>query len=179
MSNQPTRLRMRLACGGCLLVLVAVGALLMRIGGAFALALVTIAVVALASLAAAQVVARLRAVAAFRAAHRGSGKDILIVYTDSPHWRDYIESRWLPRWGDRAVVLDRSRPWSHDQPEVRLWRAVAGSAEHTPVVIVVPPRGRVQIVRFWLAFRDYKHGKDRKLRDAEARLARILGEPPR
>jgi hypothetical protein len=33
-------------------------------------------------------------------------------------------------------------------------------------------------VRFFLAFRDYKHGKDRRLRAAEAQLAAILGEGP-
>lgn len=179
MSHQPTRRRQWVTCGGCLLVLVAIGVLMMRIGGAFALALVTIAVAALASLAAAQLVRRLRAIAAFRAAYRASGKDVLIVYTESPHWKEYIDTRWLPQWGDRAIVLDRSKPWSEAQPEARLWRAIAGSAEHTPVVIVVPPAGRVQIVRFWLAFRDFKHGKDRKLREAEARLARLLGDLPR
>ena len=122
--------------------------------------------------------ARRRAIAAFRAAHRDSGKDLVIVYTDSPHWKEYIETRWLPRWGHRAVVLDRSRPWNFDQPEARLWQAVAGSVEHTPVVIIVPAHGRVHVVRFWLAFRDFKHGKDRKLREAEVRLAKLLDEPP-
>jgi hypothetical protein len=117
-----------------------------------------------------------RAIAAFRAVHRDTGKDVLVVYTDSPHWKEYIETRWLPRWGDRAIAFDRSKPWREDQPEARLWRAVAGAVEHTPVVIVVPRRGRVQIVRFFLAFRDHKHGNDRRLRDAEARLARILGD---
>ena len=87
-------------------------------------------------------------------------------------------TRWLPRWGDRAIAFDRSRPWREDQVEARLWRALAGPVEHTPVVIVVPAHGKVQIVRFWLAFRDYKHGKDRRLREAEARLAVILGETP-
>jgi hypothetical protein len=179
MSHQTTRRRQWIGCAGCLLVLAALAALFMRVGGAFAFALVTVAVAGLGSLAAALFVERLRAIAAFRAAYRGSGKDVLIVYTESPLWKEYIESRWLSRWGDRAIVLDRSKPWSNDQPEARLWRAVAGSVEHTPVVIVVPARGRVQIVRFWLAFRDFKHGKEQKLRDAEARLARILDDHPR
>ena len=171
-----TRRQQWLGCGGCLLVLAAISALLARIGAALALMVVTLAVAGLASIAAAQMVGRLRAIAAFRAAYRGTGKDVVIVYTESPHWQEYIETQWLPRWGHRAVVLDRSKPWNDDQPEARLWRAVAGTTEHTPVVIVVPPHGRVESVRFWLAFRDYKHGKDRKLRDAEARLERILGD---
>jgi hypothetical protein len=109
----------------------------------------------------------------FRQRH-GPGKDLLLVYTDSPHWRPYIEAHWLPRWGDRAVVLDRSRPWSPDQPEAVLWRSAAGFREHTPLAVVVPPRGPVRVVRFFLAFRDFKHGKDRRLRAAEAELEAAL-----
>ena len=109
----------------------------------------------------------------FRRRH-GPGKDLLLVYTDSPHWRPYIEAHWLPRWGDRAVVLDRSRPWSADQPEAALWRSVAGFREHTPLAIVVPPRGAVQVIRLFLAFRDFKHGKDQRLRAAEAELESAL-----
>jgi hypothetical protein len=171
------RWRQWLGCGGCVLVLASLFALLVSLAGASGPLLFVAAVALLAGVAWQYLSARRRAIAAFRAAHGGSGKDVVIVYTDSPHWKEYIEARWLPRWGHRAIVLDRSRPWRHDQPEARLWRAMAGSAEHTPVVIVVPPHGKVKIVRFWLAFRDFKHGKDRKLREAETRLGRILGEP--
>jgi hypothetical protein len=159
-------------------VLAGLAALLVSAAGTFGMVLVTLVLLAAAPLAAALFLGRWRAIAAFRAAHRDSGKDMLVVYTDSPHWKDYIESRWLPRWGDRAIALDRSKPWRTDSVEARLWRAIAGSVEHTPVVIVVPPRGAVQIVRFYLAFRDVKHGDERRLRDAEARLAEILGETP-
>jgi len=176
MARTPTRLQQWLGCGGCLVVLAGLFTLLVSRAGALG-PLLFAAVVALLAVAGWYLGARQRAIAAFRAAHRDSGKDVVIVYTDSPHWKDYIETHWLPRWGHRAVALDRSRPWSFDQPEARLWQAVAGSIEHTPVAIVVPPQGRVHVVRFYLAFRDFKHGKDRKLREAEARLAKLLDEP--
>lgn len=114
-----------------------------------------------------------RAVRAFRAAH-GADRDLLLVYTDSPHWAPYIAEQWLPRWGSRSVVLDRSRPWTAEQPEVQLWRALAGRQEHTPVAIVVPPRGMPKIVRFFKAFRDFKHGHPEALRAAEGRLDALL-----
>ena len=152
-------------------------ALLVSIAGALGPLLFAAAVAMLAVVAWWYLSARRRAITAFRFAHRDSGKDVVIVYTDNPHRKDYIETHWLPRWGHRAVALDRSRPWSFDQPEARLWQVVAGSVEHTPVVIVVPRQGRVHVVRFYLAFRDFKHGKDRKLREAEARLAKLLDEP--
>ena len=177
MARTLTRRQQWLGCGGCIVAFVGLGMLLVATARTLGLFVFAILVVLVPAIALYVLSERRRAVASFRAAHRDSGKDVVIVYTDSPHWKAYIETRWLPRWGHRAIVLDRSRPWRHDQPEARLWRAIAGSAEHTPVVIVVPPHGKVQIVRFWLAFRDFKHGKDRKLRDAEARLGRILGEP--
>ena len=184
MAERPTRRRQVLGCAGCAVVLAGLGAVVLWISGVFdslvvAIGLVVgIGLVIAAALAAQSHLARRGAIAAFRAAYADSGKDVVVVYTDSPHWKEYIETRWLPRWAHRVIALDRSRPWRADQPEARLWRTVAGSVEHTPVVIVVPPHGEVQIVRFFLAFRDYKHGKDTRLREAEARLARILGETP-
>jgi hypothetical protein len=112
----------------------------------------------------------------FRRQYGPTGKDLLVVYSDSPHWKEYIETNWMPRWSARMVVLNRSKPWSDDQVEVKLWRQEAGDLEHTPVAILVPPKGSTTIVRFWLAFRDYKHGKDARLRDAEQRLREALGE---
>ncbi|HKH92861.1 MAG TPA: hypothetical protein VKA54_13725 [Gemmatimonadaceae bacterium] len=177
MTRTPSRLRQWLGCGGCVVLVAGLFALLVSIAGAMGPLLFAAVVAMLAVVAWWYLSARRRAITAFRVAHRDSGKDVVIVYTDSPHWKDYIETHWLPRWGHRAVALDRSRPWSFDQPEARLWQVVAGSVEHTPVVIVVPRQGRVHVVRFYLAFRDFKHGKDRKLREAEARLAKLLDEP--
>ncbi len=178
MAGVPTRRQQWLACGGCVVALAGLFALLVWAAGALGPLVFVFALAVLAVVVWRSVLARRRAIAAFRAANRATGKDVLVVYTDSPHWKEYIETQWLPRWGDRAIAFDRSQPWREDQVEARLWRAVAGTAEHTPVVIVVPPRGKVQIVRFWLAFRDFKYGKDKRLRDAEARLATILGETP-
>jgi hypothetical protein len=113
----------------------------------------------------------------FRARYSRSGRDLLIAYTDSPHWQPYIEERWLPQWGERAVLLNRSRPWDKGSPEARLWEAFKGLEEHTPLAIVVPPRGPVRIVRFFAAFREYKHGKEQRLRAAEHELELALAGP--
>ena len=115
-----------------------------------------------------------QAVTSFRRTHGPSGRDVLIVYSASPHWQDYIDSHWLTRWTDRAVVLNRSAPDWQDRPEAELWRRLAGRIEHTPVAIVVPQRGRPQIVRFYSAFKDYKHGKPATLHARERDLERVL-----
>jgi hypothetical protein len=119
---------------------------------------------------------RTQAILAFRKSYGPAGKDLLIVFTDSPHWKPYIEREWIPRWGSRAVMLNRSLQWRKDSPEARLWDAVKGTKDHTPLAVVVPKRGRVRVIRFFKAFRDYKHGKDPKLSEQEDTLAKAL--PP-
>ena len=166
---------------GFLIALVALAAAIFfwKITIAFVLAVATLR--ALAWLV--EAVRKRRAVMRFRALHqRGNHKDLLIVYSNSPNWQRYIEQHWLPKWHDRAVVLNWSerRLWTRKDPAVRLYRAYVNSSppfgsEYNPLAIVVPARGhRVHVVRFWRAFRDFKHGKDRLLRHAEADLESLL-----
>ena len=123
-----------------------------------------------------------RAVQRFRRSWGRQGKDLLLVYSNSPNWQRYVEEHWLPRWGHRSVTLNWSErnEWARrGAPEVALFRAFAGCKEFNPLGIVVPPAGsRVHVVRFLRAFRDYKHGNDRRLREAEAELAHYLREAP-
>jgi hypothetical protein len=107
-----------------------------------------------------------------------SGKDVLLVYSDSPHWQRYVEANWLPQIAARAVVLnwsERAR-WRDCHPlEAAIFRRWAGDREFNPLAIVLPARGPVKVVRFWRAFRDFKHGKPDALRAAERELAELLG----
>ena len=116
----------------------------------------------------------------FHARWGSSGKRLLLVYSNSPHWQTYIETHWLSRIGSIAVVLnwsERAR-WAEQHPfEAEVFRRWAGDREFNPLAIVIPERGPVQVIRFWQAFRDYKHGNDRSLRAAEAELAAAVGAP--
>lgn len=102
------------------------------------------------------------------------GRAALVVYTASPHWLPRIESEWMDKWGERAVFFNRSAPWSRNQPEARLWVAVAGVTEHTPLVVLVPRAGKPRVVRFFHAFREFKHGKEARLLRAEAEVDAAL-----
>jgi hypothetical protein len=118
-----------------------------------------------------------RALRQFRRTWRSQGKDLLIVYSDSPHWHDYIRDRWLPKWGERAVVLNWSerKHWRRSRsPEAAVFRAFAGVREFNPLGIVVPEHGAAVVVRFWRAFRDFKHGKEQSVRLKEEELERAL-----
>lgn len=117
---------------------------------------------------------------AFRARWGASGKRLLLVYSNSPHWRAYIEAHWLPRIARAAVVLnwsERAR-WPEQHPfEAEIFRMWAGDREFNPLAIVIPERGPVQVIRFWQAFRDYKHGKEGALKAAESELGAAAGVP--
>ena len=115
-----------------------------------------------------------RALSAFRDAYGSRGKDLLIVYSASPHWQAYIDHNWVSRWRDRVVVLNRSAPDWKARPETALWRRLTGPTNHTPVAIIVPVHGTPTLVRFYSAFRDFKHGKVAALHAQEQALERAL-----
>lgn len=112
----------------------------------------------------------------FRA--RWKGKAGLLVYSNSPHWQAYIEERWLPLLEPHLVVLNWSerQEWPRRHPlEAELFRRHLGQTEYNPAAVLIPAKGRVRVIRFWQAFRDCRHGKDRALRAAEAELFAALG----
>jgi hypothetical protein len=118
---------------------------------------------------------------AFEQAHGRHGRRIILVYSRSPHWESYIEQQWLPRYGAQAVVLNWSdravwRTLPRKPPEIALFERYAGRTEYNPLVIGVPVRGEPRVIRFWLAFRDFKHGRDGALRRAEAELEALATE---
>ena len=116
----------------------------------------------------------------FHARWGGQGKRLLLVYSNSPHWQAYVEEHWLPRLGAIAVVLNWSErgTWADQHAyEAEIFRAWAGEREFNPIAIILPADGPVRVIRFWRAFRDHSHGKDRTLRAAEAELGAALGVP--
>ena len=142
----------------------------------------------------------------FDAIH-GTGRRGILIYSDSPNWQSYIESHWLPRLRGRLVVLNWSERARWDElhpleaPFVRrhmgdinfnpiaivflssrvvdrLREARRAARRLEPIGIVSPFLSHVSTVRFLMAFRDFKHGRDEALRAAEARLWSLLGDDP-
>ena len=101
------------------------------------------------------------------------GTRILLVYSDSPHWKEYIERHWLPRLGDHAVVLNSSRKstWRDEAPfALRVFKHWAPQQDYNPMAVLFPALRPARTVGFYYAFRDSRHGKDQPLRDAESTL---------
>jgi hypothetical protein len=87
------------------------------------------------------------------------GKDILLVYSDSPIWRDYMTQEILPLVQRRAVILNWSerRHWHSWSLGGMALRSYGGRREFNPIVLLFPPVGRARVYRFWQAFQDRKH----------------------
>jgi hypothetical protein len=101
------------------------------------------------------------------------GRRILLVYSRSPVWQDYIETKWLPRLRDHAVVLNWSdrATWRRTNPFAAwVFRHWAPSENFNPMAILFPRFPSTRRIAFYLAFRDWKHGNDAALREAENRL---------
>ena len=98
------------------------------------------------------------------------------MYSDSPNWKSHIESEVLPRVRDKLVILN----WSHraEWPrslEVMAFRHWGGEKDFNPIAILFPPQKPVLTLRFYSAFRDFRHGKPEALRTLEEALFRELG----
>lgn len=108
----------------------------------------------------------------------GAARPALLVYSDSPHWKRYIESNWLPHLSGHVVVLnwsERSTWKDSHRLEAAVFRHYAGVREFNPVAIVLAGWRPADVIRFWQPFRDFRHGRSRPLRQAEARLGELLG----
>ena len=111
--------------------------------------------------------------------HRRHGRCILFVYSESPNWQGHVEQNILPRLAGQAVVLNWSRrkQWNRESWwAARAFDHWAGSQAFNPIAIIFVGPWRVIPVRFYHAFRDFKHGNERALRRAEAELFGHLSE---
>ena len=107
---------------------------------------------------------------------RSRGVNVLLVYSDSPNWHDYVEAQLLPRLPRSTVVLNWSkrRDWPWLSLSTMAFRFFGGYREFNPLVIVFRPLRWAKTFRFYRAFKDYKHGKPRSLNEVQQRLFQNL-----
>jgi len=107
------------------------------------------------------------------------GRRILLVYSRSPVWQEYVETNWLPRLHDHAIVLNWSdrATWKR-QRSLAVWvfRHWAPSTDFNPMAIVFPQFRPARRIGFYNAFRDWKHGNHGALREAEEQLFALLAQ---
>jgi hypothetical protein len=104
---------------------------------------------------------------------------VLFVYSDSPIWKDYIEKEILPYIQNSAVILNWSerRNWKTSLAGLA-FRYFGGYRNFNPMGIVFRPFHLVKTYRFYEAFKDFKHGKPRKVEEIKRELFETLGVEP-
>lgn len=104
------------------------------------------------------------------------GTHLLLVYSDSPVWHDYIEENMITRLPSSSVVLNwsRRRTWRWYQFPVMLFHYFAGTRAFNPIIIVFRPFRWAKTFRFWQAFKDHKHGNKKSLDALEQELFAYL-----
>jgi hypothetical protein len=116
----------------------------------------------------------------FRRVHSRAGKFVVMVYSDSPHWKRHVEEQILPGLEPHAIVLnwaERSgERWQRRPLEVRVARFWGGDREFNPMAVLIPPAGAVVTIRFWQAFLELKHGKPGLLQAKQAELFQRVTE---
>jgi len=107
------------------------------------------------------------------------GRRILVVYSRSPVWQERIETEWLPRLGDRAVVLDWSdrATWGRWRPFAAVvFRCWAPEKSVNPLVVLFPVFPFVRHIEFYRSFHNWKHGDPSALYAAESSLFAFVDE---
>jgi hypothetical protein len=99
-----------------------------------------------------------------------NGTRILFVYSSSLNWQTYIEENILPSIQSQTKVLNWSERKRWNNHELSLLNHFAGETEFNPSAIVFITFWKVKCIRFYQAFKDYKHGNDLTLKKAEKEL---------
>jgi hypothetical protein len=103
------------------------------------------------------------------------GHDVLVVYSESPIWRDYIEKEILSKLEGRAVVLNWSRRkrWKISLA-VLTFRHFGGRHSYNPLAVVFRPFCLPKVFRFYEPFQEFKHGKPAKVEQLKTELLKTL-----
>jgi len=104
------------------------------------------------------------------------GKDVLLVYSDSPIWQEYMTTQILPLVRERAIVLN----WSHRNKWPRwsfaahAFRSIGGRKNFNPMVALFRPLRGATVFRFFAAFKGWKHGQTESVEQQRHALMRAL-----
>jgi hypothetical protein len=104
------------------------------------------------------------------------GKDILFVSSDSPVWKEYMNTEILSLVAERAIVLNWSErsKWSKLSLPVRVFRKFGGRRNYNPIVVLFRPLRRARVFRFLPALRDSKHGHTKNIEQLRRELILAL-----
>jgi hypothetical protein len=104
---------------------------------------------------------------------------MLLVYSDSPIWQDYIRQNVLPKIEHRAFLLNWSERhhWlaKRSLPALVFKHFIGTHREFNPSAIVFRPFHLHRTFRFWKPFQDWKRGNPATLQKIENEFYSYLG----
>lgn len=105
-----------------------------------------------------------------------SGKDVLLIYSNSPIWHEYMTTQILPLVQQRAVVLNWSErtSWPKWSLAVRAFNMFKGARDFNPMVIVFRPFRGAKSFRFFQSFKEWKHGDRKEVEQLRSELMQVL-----
>jgi hypothetical protein len=112
----------------------------------------------------------------FLRVYKSQGKFIILVYSDSPDWKPYIDNNWLRIIRSYSIVLNWSerKKWNYWSWPVRAFKHWGGGKNFNPMAIILAGGVKIEVIRFFEAFKDFKHGKEVPLRTAENQLFELV-----
>lgn len=104
------------------------------------------------------------------------GKDVMIVYSESPIWNEYMTTQVIPLIGKRSVDLNWSerKKWPKWSLQTHVFYSFGGHTEFNPMVIIFRPFRLALVFRFWSAFKDWKLGYTRPVETLRGEILRSL-----
>ena len=105
------------------------------------------------------------------------GRYALVVYSNSPIWREYFEGKVLPAVGSRGTVLNWSerKQWRYSLAVALFW-FFGGSRDFNPLAIVFQPLAWPRRFRFYRAFQAFKRGRPEDVERMRDQLFELLDD---
>jgi hypothetical protein len=104
------------------------------------------------------------------------GKDVLYISSNSPIWKENMETDIFPLVAERAVVLNWSArsKWPKWSFAVRVFHTFGSRRDFNPMVVLFRPFRRARIFRFLPAFQERKHGNSASIEQLRRDLMQAL-----
>lgn len=104
------------------------------------------------------------------------GKDVLYISSDSPIWKEYMETEIRPLVAKRAIVLSWSArsKWPNWSLAARAFRTFGRRRDFNPMVVLFRPLRPAKIFRFLPAFHEWKHGDRTRVEELRRDLTHAL-----
>ncbi len=99
------------------------------------------------------------------------------MWSESPVWKDRIQTRLLPKLERRAVILNWSQraQWTGRFSLARIaFQHFGGRREFNPLAIVFRPLRPAKTFRFWRPYKQLKQGHPEVLERMEVALLNLL-----